>query len=290
MMTRSTRSAAPAVRLMVASAACAALLLAACSGSDDAAPTGTATDAASTTATQSTDAPTTDAPTSDAPTTDAPTTDAPTTDAALAAFETIAPGAYDVGVQTITITDADRNRPLTVDVWFPIDDATGLPAHQYTLLPGAYYESPTAVDADSTMVAPGGPFPLVVYSHGSGGLRYLDSNYTEAIASHGYIVAAPDHTGNTAIERLGNTEDDFDVIALNRPQDIEAVIDAMTDPDPPRGRRVRRRRRSGADRGHRPLVRRVHGVRHGIGLHQRARHVRGRSARRCDHPARAGHR
>ena len=69
MMTRSTRSAAPAVRLMVASAACATLLLAACSGSDDAAPTGTATDAASTTATQSTDAPTTDAPTSDAPTT-----------------------------------------------------------------------------------------------------------------------------------------------------------------------------------------------------------------------------
>jgi predicted dienelactone hydrolase len=238
MMTRSTRSAAPAVRLMVASAACAALLLAACSGSDDAGPTGTATDAASTTATQSTDAPTTDAPTSDAPTTDAPTTDAPTTDApttdaALAAFETIGPGAYDVGVQTITITDADRNRPLTVDVWFPIDDATGLPAHQYTLLPGVYYESPTAVDADSTMVAPGGPFPLVVYSHGSGGLRYLDSNYTEAIASHGYIVAAPDHTGNTAIERLGNTEDDFDVIALNRPQDIEAVIDAMTDPAHP---------------------------------------------------------
>ena len=152
---------------------------------------------------------------------------------ALAAFETIEPGPYDVGVQTITVTDAARNRPLTVDVWFPIDEATGLPAHQYTLLPGVYYESPTAVDADATMVASGGPFPLVVYSHGSGGLRYLDSNYTEAIASHGYVVAAPDHTGNTAIERLSNTEDEFDTIALNRPQDVSAVIDAMTDPAHP---------------------------------------------------------
>ena len=136
-------------------------------------------------------------------------------------------------MQTITVTDASRNRPLTVDVWFPIDGATDLPAHQYTLLPGVYYESPTAVDADATMVASGGPFPLVVYSHGSGGLRYLDSNYTEAIASHGYVVAAPDHTGNTAIERLSNTEDEFDTIALNRPQDVSAVIDALIDPADP---------------------------------------------------------
>ncbi len=83
-----------------------------------------------------------------APATDPPATDPPVTEAALAPFETIEPGPYDVGVQTITITDASRNRPLTVDVWFPIDDATGLPAHQYTLLPGVYYESPTAVDAD----------------------------------------------------------------------------------------------------------------------------------------------
>ena len=178
----------------------------------------------------------TDRPATDADCTrrlpDPPATDPPAT-VALAGFETIEPGPYDVGVQTITVTDAARNRPLTVDVWFPIDEATGLPAHQYTLLPGVYYESPTAVDADATMVASGGPFPLVVYSHGSGGLRYLDSNYTEAIASHGYVVAAPDHTGNTAIERLSNTEDEFDTIALNRPQDVSAVIDAMTDPAHP---------------------------------------------------------
>jgi predicted dienelactone hydrolase len=70
----------------------------------------------------------------------------------------------------------------------------------------------------------------VVYSHGSGGLRYIASYYTEAIASHGYVVAAPDHTGNTAVDRLVGTEAEFDVTALNRPDDVAAVIDSMLDP------------------------------------------------------------
>ena len=224
MMTRSTRSTTSALRWAAASTALAGLTLAACSSSDESASTVPETAAPAT-------APSTVATTVAATTatTAEPATDPPATDPALAPFETIEPGAYDVGVQTITVMDASRNRPLTVDVWFPIDDATGQPAHQYTLLPGVSYQSPTAVDADASMVASGGPFPLVVYSHGSGGLRYLDSNYTEAIASHGYVVAAPDHTGNTAIERLSNTEAEFDVTALNRPQDVSAVIDAMTD-------------------------------------------------------------
>lgn len=152
-----------------------------------------------------------------------------TTEAALGELTTIDEGPYDVGVTTLTI-GAATDRPLTVDVWFPIADAGDAPLHQYTLLPGVYYESPDAVTADATQLAPDGPFPLVVYSHGSGGLRYLASSYTEAIASHGYIVAAPDHTGNTAVDQLAGSEVDFDVNALNRPNDVEAVINAMLDP------------------------------------------------------------
>ena len=64
------------------------------------------------------------------------TTDAPVdTEAPLEPFEVLVPGPYDVGVKTITINAASE-RPLTVDVWFPLDDAAGAPAHTYTLIPG----------------------------------------------------------------------------------------------------------------------------------------------------------
>ena len=139
-----------------------------------------------------------------------------------------------MGVLTITIADTsggDRN--LTVDVWFPLSDGTSdsAAAHQYTFLPGVYYESPFAFSAETDSIAPGGPFPLVIYSHGSGGLRYIHSNYTEALASNGYIVAAPDHTGNTAVERLTGATVDGAVTAINRPNDVTRVIDAFLDPE-----------------------------------------------------------
>ncbi|HSL75031.1 MAG TPA: hypothetical protein VK853_11210 [Ilumatobacteraceae bacterium] len=210
---------------LLAIALASAVFVTACAGDDDAAPSSTAAPADTT----ATTAPTTEAPAE----TTTPTTEAPVeTDPPLAEFETLPAGPYDVGVTTLTI-GAGTDRPLTLDVWFPIADAADAPLHQYTLIPGVFYESPAAVTASAAELAPDGPFPLVVYSHGSGGLRYIASYYTEAIASHGYIVAAPDHTGNTAADRLLGVEADFDVTALNRPNDVVATIDALLDPTNP---------------------------------------------------------
>jgi predicted dienelactone hydrolase len=209
---------------LVALTLVSALAIAAC-GSDDTS-TPASPDTAETSPAIAASAPTTEAPVETA----APTTElAPeTTEAALPDLEVISQGPYDVGVTTITI-DTDTDRPLTLDVWFPVDDTGDAPLNQYTLIPGVYYESPVAVAGAELAVAEGS-FPLVVYSHGSGGLRYIASYYTEAIASHGYVVAAPDHTGNTAADRLLGAEAEFDVTALNRPNDVVATIDAMLDP------------------------------------------------------------
>lgn len=190
--------------------------------------TGSATTAAPAPTTTSTSAPavTTDAPaTTTAPPTEPPTTTAPPE------FEPTGFGDYEVGVETITVDDPTGARPLTVDIWFPLDavvDVSTLPKQQYTLLPGVFYESPDAYAASAQLAAPG-PFPLIVYSHGSGGLRYIHSAYTEVLASHGYVVAAPDHTGNTAVDRLGGAESAPEQIAFDRPNDVRRVIDALTD-------------------------------------------------------------
>ncbi len=161
----------------------------------------------------------------------APTTEAApeTTEEPLPELEVIGPGPYDVGVQTITINEGTE-RPLVVDVWFPIDDAAGAPPHEYMLIPGLSDVSDNAVDAEPAAISADGPFPLVIYSHGSGGLRYIASDYTEAIASYGYIVASADHTGNTALDDLLCSRTTGPATALNRVNDIQAMINAMLDP------------------------------------------------------------
>ena len=46
------------------------------------------------------------------------------------------------------------------------------------------------------------PCPLVVFSHGNSGLRRQSTFLTTHLASWGFVVAAPDHTGNTFEEMM----------------------------------------------------------------------------------------
>lgn len=80
----------------------------------------------------------------------------------------------------------------------------------------------------------GGPFPLVVFSHGGGG--NWDANFAQArhLATHGYVVLCPAHPGSTT-ERMTKgfrirknlremTRDAEEV--LGRPRDISFAIDS----------------------------------------------------------------
>lgn len=213
-----------------------ALIAAACSSDADVA---TPTTAGETTTT--TNAVTTE-------TTSAPeTTDAPTTTEAFVAPQVPAttplpegepplppskPGEFNVGRQSLQILDDVRFRSLPVDVWYPTSAATGEPAI-YTFIPGVALPSDTAFE--DAPLAEGGPFPVVVYSHGSGGQSYIASFFTEMLASYGFIVIAPNHVGNTATEVLFGAGDEPEAIAYNRPADTAFVITEMlamsADPD-----------------------------------------------------------
>jgi predicted dienelactone hydrolase len=224
------------------------LIVAACSGSDEGSDSGSnATDAPTASVTEPTDATAdtsgdttvgTDTPIDTDPADPSPTeteppvdTEAPVEDP-LTEFEVAEPGPYDVGVQTITITDVERNRPLTVEVWFPVADAGDAPAHEYSFA-GTVYPSPTAFAVPASELATDGPFPLVVFSHGSPGIRFLNSTLPEALAGHGYIVVSADHTGNTVLDLFADTLDAREVVAVNRPLDVQKMITAMTDPTEP---------------------------------------------------------
>ncbi|MED5374282.1 MAG: hypothetical protein VX899_24905 [Myxococcota bacterium] len=64
----------------------------------------------------------------------------------------------------------------------------------------------------------GVPRPVILFSHGNGGVRWQSTFFTEMAAAHGYIVVAPDHVGNTLTD-IGDV--DRDTVALRRPHDIQ---------------------------------------------------------------------
>jgi predicted dienelactone hydrolase len=135
------------------------------------------------------------------------------------------PGPFAVGRRTLQLSDAERGRDLVADVWYPAAPGTTGAPSVYQFIPGIEFASSSAL-AD-VAVSTDGPFPLVVYSHGSGGLRYVASFFTELLASHGFVVASVDHVGNTAIELVAGGEFDRDQIAYDRVADVDLLITEM---------------------------------------------------------------
>ena len=143
-------------------------------------------------------------------------------------------GPFAVGRATFVVVDPSRNdRTLTVDAWYPVDadDAVGVPPSVYDLI---FTGLPSEVALDEPLVSVAEPFPLVVFSHGNNGIRFQSFFLTEILASHGFVVVAPDHAGNTAVDLIFPGPP-FE--ARDRPLDISLVITRMleknADPDDP---------------------------------------------------------
>ncbi|MDH3622321.1 MAG: hypothetical protein OES69_14360 [Myxococcales bacterium] len=131
-------------------------------------------------------------------------------------------GSYAVGHQTFSVFDAEReDRELAVDVWYPVDktDAATEPRTEYTLQ--SFFTLASEVAVDDLPVSSERPLAFLVFSHGFGGINTQSTQLMEALASHGFIVASPEHTGNTALDRSDENP------AEKRVPDVSLVIDRM---------------------------------------------------------------
>lgn len=169
------------------------------------------------------------------------------------------PGPYPVGVTSIPLADESRidsalnaPRPLMAEIWYPAADSVrGAEPTKFTdfymngeneqmnlILSMAFKFDIATMDERFKTIAvrdaeiAEGTFPLIIFSHGNGGMRAQSTFWCDHLASHGYIVAAVDHTRNACATPYGTGVIPFDrqgrgQAAIDRPKDVSFLIDAM---------------------------------------------------------------
>jgi predicted dienelactone hydrolase len=138
-------------------------------------------------------------------------------------------GGWAVGFRAFELVDANRDgRSLATALWYPVlpSEAEGDPAFYDFGVFGFGSDSEVAI-AGAPAAAPAAGFPLVVFSHGSGGINTQSTTLMEALASHGFVVVSPNHTGNTAVDAFFTSLVPFSQSVVDRPLDVSFVIDVM---------------------------------------------------------------
>jgi dienelactone hydrolase len=170
-------------------------------------------------------------------------------------------GPYEVGNRTFLFVDENRvdrvsrgYRKLLTEVWYPAPkNAVELPANTVRsfmepwsdfiktilalLLPPEELENLEA-ETGSYRNAPletrGGPYPIVMMSHGNAAIRFAYWSLAEYLASHGYIVISPDHIGNAVFVTLPDRLQIYNPIhmpvsAVYRVMDLWFLTDLFTE-------------------------------------------------------------
>jgi len=132
-------------------------------------------------------------------------------------------GPFGVSYAEVAVIDPFRVRRLPLSIWYPTTESATTPAH-YPILPSLTL--PAVGVADRAAFA-GGTHPVILFSHGSGASRLTYWYLTEALASHGFVVVAPDHVGNTFAD-LADLEG-FMRTAQERPRDIRFLVDQLVE-------------------------------------------------------------
>jgi dienelactone hydrolase len=155
-------------------------------------------------------------------------------------------GPFPVGVKTFEIDSLGyehKPRHMVIEVWYPATDAyvdgpfetinlRALAPPEVLEVVGDIQIPPIPIHQvrDAAIRAADGPYPMVMFSHGAFGIRFQSVFWTAYLASHGYVVAAMDHSGNTLFDMIlagGYNAEGIVFSALDRPYDVQETVDAM---------------------------------------------------------------
>ena len=146
-------------------------------------------------------------------------------------YDPFSRGPFPVGVRTLTAVDPARDRRLPIEVWYPANEAYAgqdviAPTRDTWSMGGVAFSQDAVRNATPRMAS----FPVVAFSHGSGGHRRQSTFLCTHLASHGYVVTAVDHVGNTRPDLLV-TAGRADVRAwiAARPPDVLWMINTVLD-------------------------------------------------------------
>ena len=168
-------------------------------------------------------------------------------------------GPFSVGTFSRLVTDPSRsnryniptNSSFMVSFWYPAVARSGA-------IPSAYMDGKLAEDPGcmcesgnvdprivrrlvahaipQAQIVPGGQrFPVILYSHGGHGHRKLNTHAVEELASHGFIVVAPDHRDCVGtvfpdgryLQGVEASGDSFASSIANRIKDTQVLLDEL---------------------------------------------------------------
>jgi predicted dienelactone hydrolase len=155
-----------------------------------------------------------------------------------------------VGMTTRAFVDGTRKnwqdtgpRPLNTVIWYPAAAGSSTKPFVATAENAKFFGDPTTgkfftgipVAFDAPPLVATQKRPLILFSHGSTSLGLELMELGDYLASHGYIVAAVNHHGNTAAE--GKLLVQGFILEWERPDDLKAVLTQLL-ADPVFGKQI----------------------------------------------------
>lgn len=111
----------------------------------------------------------------------------------------------------------EPGRTFEYVIWYPTRDREGAESRYFSIMRRKEAFSEASVGLEEAA-------PILIFSHGNGSVAEQSFFMTEFFTSHGWIVVAPSHTGNT----ISDTEGSIDPRSgAFRPQDITALLDDL---------------------------------------------------------------